>query len=441
MDTVTAARSLMGLSLAFHIAFTAIGIGLPFLLFLAEGISLHTGNDTYREMARNWTRVAAVLFAIGAVSGTILSFEFGLLWSPFMERWGEVFGFPFALEGFAFFTEAIFLGIYMFGWNRLSRRTHWLVTIPIMISSAISAVFVISANAWMNQPDGFDLVDGKIANVHVLDAMFNAAMPYEVFHGTMASYVATGFAFAGFYAIAMLRGHFSDYNRRALLLTLAVGGIAIPLQIVSGDFSARFVAENQPVKFAAMEGQYQTEKGAPLRIGGIPNPSSRTTDYAIEIPKMGSFLAYRNFNAEVKGLDAFPRDEQPDARLVHLPFQVMVGLGFFMLFVAAVFFGWRVLKRGFSYGRNMLLLVASTLPMGFLAIEAGWFVTEFGRQPWIVFQIMRVDEAATPQEGVVVLLIVFSMVYVALTIGLLLLLLLPDLVQRMRRPFGVPGVT
>ncbi len=200
MDTVTAARSLMGLSLAFHICFTAIGIGLPFLLFLAEGIALRTGNDTYREMARNWTRVAAVLFAIGAVSGTILSFEFGLLWSPFMEQWGEVFGFPFALEGFAFFTEAIFLGIYMFGWNKLSRRAHWLVTIPIMVSSAASALFVISANAWMNQPDGFDLVDGKITNVHLLDAMFNAAMPYEVFHGTMASYVATGFAFAGFYA-------------------------------------------------------------------------------------------------------------------------------------------------------------------------------------------------------------------------------------------------
>jgi cytochrome d ubiquinol oxidase subunit I len=436
MDTVTAARSLMGLSLAFHIAFTAIGIGLPLLLFLAEGLALRTGNDEYREMARRWTRVAAVLFAIGAVSGTILSFEFGLLWAPFMEQWGEVFGFPFALEGFAFFTEAIFLGIYMFGWNKLSRRAHWLVTIPIMLSSAASAVFVISANAWMNQPDGFELVDGKITNVNLIDAIFNPAMPYEVFHGTMASYVATGFAFAGFYAIAMLRGHRSDYNRRALLLAMSVAAVAIPLQIVSGDFSARFLAENQPAKFAALEGQYETEIGAPLRIGGIPNPSTRTTDYAIEIPKMGSFLAFRDFDAEVKGLDAFPRDEQPDARLVHIPFQVMVATGFFMLFVAVAFYGLRVLQHTYPLGRKMLLLIASTLPMGFIAIEAGWFVTEFGRQPWIVWQVMRVDEAATPQEGVVVLLFVFSLVYVALTIGLLLLLLVPDVLQRVRRSIG-----
>jgi cytochrome d ubiquinol oxidase subunit I len=440
MDTVHSARALMGMSLAFHICFSAIGIGLPLMLTIAEGISLRTGNQMYREMAKRWTRVAAVLFAVGAVSGTILSFEFGLLWPTWMDFSGAIIGFPFALEGFAFFTEAIFLGIYMFGWNKLSRRAHWLVTIPIMVSSAASALFVISANAWMNQPNGFDLVDGKITNVHLLDAMFNAAMPYEVFHGTMASYVATGFAFAGFYAIAFLRGHGSDYNRRALLLTLAVGGIAIPLQIVSGDFSARFVADKQPVKFAAMEGQYQTETGAPLRIGGIPNPSTRTTDFAIDIPKLGSFLAYRNFNAEVVGLDAFPANEQPDARLVHIPFQVMVGLGFYMLFVAGAFFGWRLWKHAYPLGRKMLLLVASTLPMGFMAIEAGWFVTEFGRQPWIVFQVMRVDEAATPQEGVVVLLIVFSLVYVALTAGLLLLLLLPDLIQRLRRPPGVPRV-
>lgn len=441
MDTVTAARSLMGLSLAFHIAFTAIGIGLPVLLFLAEGLALRTGNEDYREMARRWVRVAAVLFAIGAVSGTILSFEFGLLWAPFMDQWGEVFGFPFVLEGFAFFTEAIFLGIYMFGWKKLSPRAHWLVTIPIMVSAAASAFFVISANAWMNQPDGFELVDGKITNVNVFDAMFNRAMPYEVFHGTMASYVATGFAFAGFYAIAILRGHDNEYNRRALGLAMAVAAVAIPLQIVSGDFSARFLAEHQPAKFAAMEGQYETETGAPLRIGGIPNPGRRTTDYAIELPKMGSFLAFRDFDAEVQGLDAFPRDEQPDARLVHIPFQVMVASGFYMLFVAIAFYGWRLVKRAYPQGRRMLMLVASTLPLGFVAIEMGWFVTEFGRQPWIVWQVMRVDEAATPQDGVVVLLIVFSLVYVALTIGLLLLLLLPDLTQRLRRPFGVSGVT
>jgi cytochrome d ubiquinol oxidase subunit I len=431
----------MGLSLAFHICFTAIGIGLPLMLCLAEGLALRTGIEDYRVMARRWARVAAVLFAIGAVSGTILSFEFGLLWAPFMDRWGEVFGFPFALEGFAFFTEAIFLGIYIFGWQKLSRRVHWLVTLPIVVSSAASAFFVISANSWMNTPNGFKLVNGRLTNVDPVAAIFNAAMPYEVLHGTIAAYVATGFALAGFYALALLRGERSDYNRRALLLALAMGAIAIPLQIVSGDFSARFVAERQPGKFAALEGQFETEKSAPLRIGGIPDTGANEMRYAIELPKLGSFLAFRKFDAEVKGLDAFPPDERPDPLITHLSFQAMVGLGFYMLFVGTGFFAWRLIKGAYPLGRNVLVLIAATLPMGFIAIEAGWFVTEFGRQPWIVFGIMRVSEAATPQEGIVYLLLVFSLVYIALTAGLVMLLLLPSLPPRLRRPFGVHGVT
>ncbi len=432
MDTVTAARSLMGMSLAFHISFTALGIGLPLFLFIAEGLALRTGKLDYRVMAERWTRVAAVLFAIGAVSGTILSFEFGLLWSPFMSQWGEVFGFPFALEGFAFFTEAIFLGIYVYGRGRLSDRTRWLVTIPIIVSAAASAVFVISANAWMNQPDGYTMVDGVITEFRPLDAMFNAAMPYEVIHGTMASYVATAFAIAGLYAFAMLRGHRTDYNRRALVLAMAVGLVAMPLQIVSGDFSAQFLAEKQPEKFAAMEGQFETERGAPLRIGGFPDPASGETKYAIEIPKMGSFLAHRDFDAEIRGLSDFPADERPDPRFVHIPFQVMVGAGFYMMGVAALFFGLYLLRRAVPLGRNVLALVASTFPLGFVAIEAGWFVTEFGRQPWIIWHVMKVSDAATPQEGVVFLLVAFSVVYLALTAGLIFLLLVPDAFARVR---------
>jgi cytochrome d ubiquinol oxidase subunit I len=430
----------MGLSLAFHIAFTAVGIGIPLLLFIAEGLFLRTGNQVYREMTLRWTRVAAVLFAIGAVSGTILSFEFGLLWSPFMEDWGEVFGFPFVLEGFAFFTEAIFLGIYIFGRDRLSPFARLIVTVPIIISAAASAFFVICANAWMNQPDGFDLVDGQITNVRPLDAMFNAATAHEVVHGTLASYVATGFAVAGLYALAMLRGDRSDYNRRALVLALAVGAVAIPLQIVSGDFAARYVAEKQPEKFAAMEGQFETERGAPLRIGGVPNPSTGETQFAIELPKLGSYLAFRDFDAEVRGLNSFPEDERPDARKVHIPFQVMVGSGFFLLFVGSAFFAIAAWKRALPLGKTVLRLVAVTIPLGFIATEAGWFVTEFGRQPWIIWRIMRVSEAATPQEGVVYLLVVFSLVYLALTAGLILLLL-RRVIPRLRLPIGVPRVT
>ena len=426
----------MGLSLAFHIAFTAVGIGLPLMLFLAEGLALRTGQEAYRVMAARWTRVAAVLFAVGAVSGTILSFEFGLLWSPFMERFGEVFGFPFVLEGFAFFTEAIFLGIYSFGRDKLSPRAMWLVTVPIAVSAALSAFFVISANSWMNQPEGFDLVDGRLTNVRPLDAMFNAATPLEAFHGTLASYVATGFALAGLYALAILRGDRSDYNRRALVLALAVGAATIPLQIASGDRSAKFVAANQPVKFAAMEGQFETQRGAPLRIGGFPDPSTGETPYALEIPRLGSFLAFGDFDAEVKGLNAFPGGRAPEPSPGA---RVLPGHGGERLRDAAR--RRRVLRAGGG--------PAGARPepsgadgdrghaaLGFVAIEAGWFVTEFGRQPWIVWHLMRVDEAATRQDGVVVLLVVLALVYVALTAALVLLLLAPGLLQRLPRPFG-----
>ena len=423
----------MGMSLAFHICFTAIGIGLPLLLFIAEGIALRTGDETYRQMAKRWGRIAAVLFAIGAVSGTILSFEFGLLWPTWMEFSGGIIGFPFALEGFAFFTEAIFLALYIYGWDRLSPRAHWLCTIPLVVSSPASAFFVISANGWMNQPAGFEVVNGKAVNVDPLAAMFNAAMPYEVTHGALASYVATGFAVAGVYAIAMLRGDRSDYVRKALLLGLAVAAVSTPLQIISGDLSARFLAHNQPEKFAAMEGQFDTERGAPLRIGGFPDPGDRTTRYAIEIPKLASFLAFEDFDAEVRGLNSFPQDEIPDPRLVHYSFQAMVGIGFFMLFVAAWVLGLAWWRKRIDPGRLQLLALAATLPLGFVAIEAGWFVTEFGRQPWIIYQLMRTDEAATPREGIGFILLVFVLIYIALAAGLALLLL-----REQRRPLE-PG--
>ena len=423
----------MGMSLAFHICFTAIGIGLPLLLFIAEGIALRTGDETYRQMAKRWGRIAAVLFAIGAVSGTILSFEFGLLWPTWMEFSGGIIGFPFALEGFAFFTEAIFLALYIYGWDRLSPKAHWLCTIPLVVSSAASAFFVISANGWMNQPAGFEMVNGKAVNVDPLAAMFNAAMPYEVTHGALASYVATGFAVAGVYAIAMLRGDRSDYVRKALLLGLAVAAVSTPLQIISGDLSARFLAHNQPEKFAAMEGQFDTERGAPLRIGGFPDPGDRTTRYAIEIPKLASFLAFEDFDAEVRGLNSFPQDEIPDARLVHYSFQAMVGIGFFMLFVAAWVLGLAWWRKRIDPGRLQLLALAATLPLGFVAIEAGWFVTEFGRQPWIIYQLMRTDEASTPREGIGFILLVFVLIYIALAAGLALLLL-----REQRRPLE-PG--
>ncbi len=422
-DTVTSARALMGVSLAFHIVFAALGIGLPLLLFIAEGLWLRTGDAHYREMARRWSRVAAVLFAVGAVSGTILSFEFGLLWPTWMEFSGAIIGLPFALEGFAFFTEAIFLGLYLYGWDRLSPRAHWLCTVPMAVSSALSAFFVISANAWMNQPEGFEVVAEKAVNVDPLAAMFNDAMPYQVVHGTLPSYSVTGFAVAAVYAFALLRGDRSSYNRKALSIALAVAAVAAPLQIVTGDLSARFLAHQQPEKFAAMEAQFETERGAPLRIGGIPDPEDRTVRWAIEIPKLASFLAFEDVDAEIRGLNSFPQDAIPDVRIVHYSFQTMVGIGFFMLFVSVWFWGTAWWKRRIDPGRPLLWALLATGPLGFVALEAGWFVTEFGRQPWIIYRLMRVEAAATPREGIGIVFLVFTLVYVALTIGLGLILL------------------
>lgn len=422
-DTVTSARALMGMSLGFHICFTAIGIGLPLMLLIAEGLWLRTGDETYRLMAQRWARVAGVLFAVGAVSGTILSFEFGLLWPTWMDFSGSIIGIPFALEGFAFFTEAIFLALYLYGWDRLSPVGHWLCTVPLVVSSAASALFVISTNAWMNQPRGFEVVDGKAVNVDPWAAMFNPATPYEVAHGTMASYVVAGFAVAGVYALAMLRGDRSKYVKKALVLGLAVGAVATPLQIVSGDLSARFLAHNQPEKFAAMEAQFDTESGAPLRIGGIPDPGAGKTRYAIEIPRLASFLAFEDFDAEIKGLNSFPEDAVPDARITHFSFQAMVGIGMFMLFVATWFWGLALWKKRVDPGRLLLLAIVATAPLGFVALEAGWFVTEFGRQPWIIYHLMKTSDAATPREGIFYVFLLFLLVYVALAAGLAMLLL------------------
>jgi len=421
-DTVTSARALMGMSLAFHIVFAAVGIGLPLLFLIAEGIALRTGDEHYRQMARRWARTAAVLFAVGAVSGTLLSFEFGLLWPTWIEFSGGIIGFIFGLEGFAFFTEAIFLGLYIYGWDRLSPRAHWLCSIPIAVSSAISAFFVISTNGWMNQPTGFDVVDGKPVDVEPLAVMFNKAMPYEVTHGTLASYVAAGFAVAAVYAFAMLRGQRSDYNKKALVLALAVAAVFAPLQVVSGDLSARFLAHNQPEKFAALEGQFESEKGAPLRIGGWPDTGDKTTRFAIEIPKAASLLGFEDPDAEVRGLNSFPQDEIPDARLVHPWFQAMVAIGVFMALVVVWFFGLAWWRKRIDTGRLLLLAVIAAAPLAFLAIEAGWCLTEFGRQPWVIYHVMRTADGATPREGIAWILMLFALVYVALAAGLALLL-------------------
>jgi len=395
MGDLMVARTQMATSLGFHIVFAAIGIGLPLLMVIAEGIALRTGDSNYLALAKRWSKAFAILFAIGAVSGTILSFLLGLLWPRFMDYAGGIIGMPFSMEGFAFFVEAIFLGIYLYGWDKLSPLAHWLSGIPVAIAGAASGIFVVAANAWMNSPAGFEIVNGEVTNVDPVAAMFNDAWFQQALHMTLAAYVATCFGVAGVYAWGMLRGNRNAYHRGALKIAMGVGVVVSLLQAVSGDLSAHWVAQNQPVKFAAMEGLFETRTNAPLTIGGWPDPETRETTWAIEIPGLLSFLAERDFNAEVMGLNDVPMYEQPEPRVVHVAFQVMVGLGTAMI-VTSLWFWFRVWRTtSVRPTKTQLLALVALAPAGFVAIEAGWVVTEVGRQPWIIHEIMLTEDAVT----------------------------------------------
>src|SRR5687768_9199001 len=363
MSDLLAARSQMGVSLAFHIIFAVIGIGMPVLMVVADRRYQKTGDPVYLEIAKRWAKGTAILFAVGAVSGTILSFELGLLWPEFMEFAGAIIGMPFSLEGFAFFLEAIFLGIYLYGWDRISPRAHLFAGVMVAISGTASAVFVVTANAWMNSPTGFDLVDGQMTNIDPIAAMLNSASFSQTLHMTLASFAATGLAVAGIHAFLLLRKPNDPFHRRALGVALLVGAPAAILMPLSGDISARYVAEWQPAKLAAMEGVLTTQRGAPLHIGGIPDEATRTTRWSIEIPKALSLLAFHDPNAEVKGLDAFPESDWPPVAIVHIAFQVMVGLGTAMAFVSlwAVWITWR--RHELGEQRNFLRAVVAVAPM------------------------------------------------------------------------------
>jgi cytochrome d ubiquinol oxidase subunit I len=422
MSTLLSARALMGLSLFFHTFFTPIGIGMPLLLCVVEGIGLKTGDPRYRRLARAWTPVVGLLFAVGAVSGTVLSFELGLLWPRFMQYAGGIIGIPFSLEGFAFFTEAIFLGIYVYGWNRLSPRAHWLASIPLFISAAASAVFVTAVNAWMNTPRGFDVVDGQVTNVDPWRAMANPAWLHEALHATLASYVATGFAVAAIYAMRLLRGHSGGQARLGLNVAMGMAAIAIPLQIFIGDFAARRVAELQPEKLAAMEALPDTQRGAPVRIGGIPGHEDQLS---VEIPNLLSVLVAGNSNAEVRGLSSFPAGTTPDPGKTHLAFDAMVGSGFAMLAIAVWFWlaAWRRRRKHCVPGRWLLRAVGVSGVLGFVAVQAGWFVTEFGRQPWVVRGYLRTADGATTRDGIEVFFVLFIVLYIVISIALVTALL------------------
>ncbi len=422
MSDLGAARFQMGMSLAFHIVFAVVGIAMPVMMVLAERRWRQTGDPVHLDLAQRWARGTAILFAVGAVSGTVLSFELGLLWPGFMRFAGPIIGMPFSLEGFAFFTEAIFLGVYLYGWDKVSPRAHWLAGVLVAVSGALSGIFVVIANAWMNTPVGFEPVDGRPVNVRPLAALANPAALHQVIYMTLAAYTATGFAVAGVHAWLMLRGRRAAFHRHALNIALLVGAPAALLQPLSGHFSAGSVARHQPAKLAAMEALFETRAAAPMTIGGWPDMDARYTRFGIEVPYALSLLAFNDPRATVQGLDAFPREDWPNVPAVHWSFQAMVACGLYLAIVSI--WAARLARKKADLGtrRGFLWAVVLGSPLGFIAVEAGWMVTELGRQPWVIYGVLRTADAVTPMPGQPFRTGLFALIYVFLAVVVAVLL-------------------
>jgi cytochrome d ubiquinol oxidase subunit I len=414
-EDLAAARVQMAVSLGWHIVIACFGVGMPAVTVYTEWRGLRTGDQACVSLARTWGRAMAVLFAVGAVSGTILSFEMGLLWPGLMSRFGDVIGLPFTMEGIAFFIEAIFLGIYLYAWDRLSPRAHVVAGVPVIIAGVASAFFVVTANAWMNQPRGFDLRDGEVTGVRPWAAMFNPATPPQTVHMIVAAFMVTGFSVGSVYAVAMLRGRRDRYHRLGFVIPFTVAAVLAPVQVVVGDWAAHFVAQYQPLKLAAIEALPQTRTGASLSLGGVYLDGELR--YAVEIPNALSLLTHFDPGAKVLGLDQAPRPFQPPVNVVHLSFQVMVAIGFGLVALAA-WFAWSRWRDRETRLSPWFLRAAALSGVGaVLAMEAGWVVTEVGRQPWVVYGILLTKDAVNPAPGLRAGLVAVLLVYTALTLA------------------------
>jgi cytochrome d ubiquinol oxidase subunit I len=415
------ARQMQALSFAAHIPLVCFGIAFPAFVVFVEWLHLRTGDDVYRVLARRWSKVMLALFAVGVVTGTILSFEMGLLWPNFMATFGNVFGLGFTIEGISFFVEAIFIGIYVYGWDRLSPRTHLLTGIPIILSGFSGSLMVIAVNGWMNHPTGFTLVNGRAVDVHPWAALFeNSYFWHELIHMYIAGFMVAGFLTASAYAWPILRGRTSRYNRTALIVPLTIAALAAPVQIVVGDWVARDVAETQPVKLAALEGLATTEKGAPVHLLGWYDGDR--VEYGIKIPKLLSLLAFHDPNATVTGLDAVPVKDQPPVNVVRISFQTMVAIGSALALLGVVYLAaWFRLRR-LPATRWFYRAVVVAGPASVVALLAGWITTEVGRQPWVVYRVMRTSEAVTGASGIPVGYATLALVYAGLAVAVAWLL-------------------
>jgi cytochrome d ubiquinol oxidase subunit I len=421
MDNLFAARFTMGYTLAFHMVFAALGVAFPLLMVLAEAAWLKTGQKEYLVLTKTWQKVVAITFAIGAVSGTGLSFMLGLLWPPYMEKFGPTMGPAFQLEGFAFFTEAIFLGLYLYGWKKLAPKVHLFCGAMIALSGAASAILVQAANAWMQNPVNIDLVLTNPAAVPPFATLFqNPYYPYMVIHGTIGCYVATAFLVAGVYAWRLLKNPADQLSRAALKLLLGVGLVAALIMPASGHFYAQYLAKVQPYKLAAAEAHFETGSNVPLIIGGIVDSERKTVEWGLKIPGALSFLAHDDVNAEVTGLDKIPQADWPKVGIVHYAFDIMVGCGMLILVAAAWYWIAQKWQQG-QLSKMLLRLLVLAAPMGLIAFEAGWMVAEIGRQPWIVYGVMRTAEAVTTKPAAPVMWS-YVTVYTGLMVALLLIL-------------------
>jgi cytochrome d ubiquinol oxidase subunit I len=407
------ARQLQALSFAVHIPLVCFGISFPAMVLFAEWRYLRTGDRLFRIIAKRWSKVMLALFAVGVVTGTILSFELGMLWPGFMAAFGDVFGLGFALEGFSFFVEAVFIAIYVYGWDRLSSRLHFLSGIPVAIAGVAGSLFVIAVNGWMNHPGGFVLRDGQAVDVDPWAALFgNRYFCHEYVHMYFAGYVVAGFLVAGVYAWGYLRGQWGRYQQTALTIALSAAAVAAPLQIVIGDWAARTVARLQPVKLATMEGLGQTTSGAPLHLLGWYDGDKVV--HGIELPRLLSLLAFHDPNATVQGLEAVPPENRPPVNVVRFAFQTMVGIGTLLALLGCGFLYTRLRRRRLPTAHWFYRAVVLAGPLSVAALIAGWVTTEVGRQPWIVYGFMRTSEAVTGAGGIPIGYGTLAAVYIGL---------------------------
>ena len=421
-DYLLEARQMQAMSLGVHIPIVCFGIAFPALVLFIEWLHLRTGDPLYRELAKRWSKVMAALFAVGVVTGTILSFELGMLWPNFMATFGDVFGLGFTLEGTSFFLEAIFIGIYLYSWDKLSPRMHLLSGVPVAIAGLTGTLTVISVNAWMNNPGGFRFEGGEAVDVRPWEALFgNSFFWHEFVHMYLAGYIVTGFLVAMVYAWGWMRGRSGRYERTALTVALTAACVAAPAQVIVGDWAAREVATHQPIKLASFEGLQETTKGAPFSLGGYYSEDEQRIKGAVEVPKLLSLLAFHDPNATVRGLESVPKEDRPPVNVVRFSFMTMVSIGTLLAALSAWFL-WLRARRRFPDSVWFWRGVVAAGPLSLVALISGWITTEVGRQPWVVYGLMRTEEAVTGAGGIRVGYASLTLVYIALFVGTILIL-------------------